>query len=68
MLVQPKSFRGHGYRKALPKTFHTYPDIFENGDFSSIRFSPLSIPYVNSQFSGTKEAGYQTRSLEWIFF
>ena len=48
MLVQPKSFRGHGYRKALPKTFHTYPDIFENGDFSPIRFSLLSIPYVNS--------------------
>lgn len=66
MFIQPKTFRG--YKEALPKTFHTFPDSFENGDFSSIRFSLLSIPYVNSQFLGTKEAGYQTQSLDWSFF
>ena len=66
MFIQPKTFRG--YKEALPKTFHTFPDSFENGDFPSIRFSLLSIPYVNSQFLGTKEAGYQTQSLEWSFF
>ena len=42
---------------------HTYPDIFENGHF----FSVLAFR-AQTAFSGTKNAGFQKRSLEWSFF